>query len=149
VDLRKLGNYIFNFIFNLILSSTKPKLDKNLTRFMTSSPGKSLQIRPWLSRDINLKRNSTPLNLAKLQLGLNSMIISDQINTQIRSSMNFSNLKIRNFTGCIYPGLLLERNAIFPSFPTYLGKIGSINKVKRFTRECKGLFANSSSGKII
>ena len=75
------------------------------------------------------------------------MILSDQLNTSIKKTMKFGNLVARNYTGCVYPGLILKRNVIYPGFPSYLGKIGSINKVKRFTKECRGLFANSATGK--
>jgi hypothetical protein len=114
---------------------------------MAGTQGKSLHIRPWLSKDCNQKRKSKRSFLSKLKLSLDSMILSDQINSQIRSTMNFGNLTSRNFTACVYPGLILERNVVFPGFPTYLGKIGSMNKVKRFTNECKHLFSYNPKGK--
>lgn len=130
-----------------MFSSTESKFNNKLLDYMTQSSDKSLHIRPWRSFNNKVKKK-TPKTLAKLQLSLNSMIISDQLNTQIKSTMKFGNLVARNFTGCIYPGLILKRNVSFPMFPSYLGKIGSINKMKRYTTECRALFANSQTGKI-
>lgn len=75
------------------------------------------------------------------------MILSDHLNTTIKKTMKFGNLVARNYTGCVYPGLIMKRNVIFPGFPSYLGKIGSINKVKRFTKEVRALFSNNPTGK--
>lgn len=113
---------------------------------MTNEPRKSLQIRPWRTWQERPK-SPLPSELARLQLSLNSMVLSDQINSRIRSDMNFGTLKERNFTACVYPGLQLERNISYSGFPVYLGKIGTMNKVKRFARECRQLFANSPAGK--
>lgn len=121
------------------------KFNKKLAEFMTDQPNKFLHIRPWQTWQKRPKRTLSP-DLTRLQLSLNSMVLSDQINTKIRTNMKYGTLKERNFTACVYPGLILERNVKFCSFPTYLGKIGTMNKVKRFAKECRELFANSQNG---
>ena len=128
------------------IKATKPKFRNNLVHFLTSQNRKSLPLRPWRSWETKAKKK-LPVTLAKMQLSLNSMVLSDQLNSQIRSTMNFGNLRARNFSACVYPGLILERNVLFPNFPSYLGKIGTMNKVKRFTKECREIFAVSQNGK--
>lgn len=97
-------------------------------------------IRPYSTRKPgrNCYPPSNDLNLMKL--GLESQMMGDQFGKIISAQRNYKYLPNKNFNSCVYPGMLLRRNIVYPQFPMYLGKIGTMNKIKRVSIESRNFF---------
>ena len=132
-----------------------------IAKLTSNDPFKTLGLRTCLSYDpfsmnkikvnpkfknqnqhISMTKKSLDLNLT--QLSLNSQLLSDRLNIGIRSVGDYSNLVSRNILGCVYPGVLQSRSVSFAQFPTFLGKFGSENKIRRLMKECRDLFVTST-----
>ena len=73
---------------------------------------------------------------------------SDVIDKRIRSQMDWRMLADRGLLGCCTICKLNRGFVPFPKFPEALGKISSLNKIKRETAELKECFSSASGEEI-
>ena len=94
------------------------------------------------------KKKDEIINLENLSLASDLISESDVIDTKIRTNMDWRLLSDRGLLGCCTICKLNKGFVPFPKFPEALGKISTLNKLKRETIELKKCFISASGDEI-
>ena len=86
--------------------------------------------------------------LESISLSADLISESDVIDKKIRTNMDWRLLSDRGLIGCCTICKLNKGFVPFPKFPEALGKISSLNKIKRETTELKECFTSASGEEI-